>query len=232
MFLVSTCIHIFNAFNNLLFYISLINGYAVSYYLIFLFFANPKQFIKDTYSNIVEGIVILFDFFVECNMAYNEYIEPKLKRVFTLFDSNEYDLNNRSICYDSNGDLVNIDYVYAFDKISIDGKEYFVSDRIEEVIPFKKQPFIQVELKYNGVDYDINEHIKKFYVRGSVFDSIFFKAFMKYFYNVNIDSTNYTIQIITNDCNIKTLGPEDILYMKKYNEIQYDKDNVDLVDHS
>lgn len=97
------------------YYSSYLIGVMVINYLFILFISNPRQFMKDSYNNLIDLCIDIFDIVVECKMIYDDHIEPFVQRYFRctrrLFNGNEQISRTETpidFMYTMNGDIVNV----------------------------------------------------------------------------------------------------------------------------
>ena len=105
-----------------------------------------------------------------------------------------------------------------------DGEEEKEDEKEENVgeelmIPCVRH-FLQVEFISDEEKYDIHEHISKYYITNNVvMDEVFMKYFMKYWYDVEINS-DYKLKII--DKNIK------LVTLEKGSKVKLGKDDYEI----
>lgn len=242
------------------YYASYSTGVFVINYLFILFIMNPNQFIRDSYNNIVELCIILFNIAVECKMMYDETVEPFLEKYFTfihhLFHGDKHFPKpelSPAFMYTVDGDLIN-GYedehqenqenqeddvmIFTYRRHTVDDDVYYINTELTDSpdvkhLLFKNMPFFHIELKdQDNKTHDISANIKKFYIKGHSMDNVFFKAFMNYFYKVNIDENNYTVELITDQFENKTLKPEDVLHLLTRDKVEKIKAETDIITDS
>ena len=189
---------------------------TVNLFFLFIFAYYHSEIFKRFINYLLlEVAYFVVDKLLLIKVYISEYINPIFSQVKDKFfcynlDGNLLSINN----YDNNND-----FLYIHKKIN--DKEYFIlnglndyfDNKVHHIFLFKTQPFIQMTLYANGKMYDINNEIKKFYIKYHFFDKVFFKAFMKYFYSVEIDENNYTIEVITKDCDIININCDNVLFL-------------------
>ena len=84
------------------------------------------------------------------------------------------------------------------------------------------KPFLQVEISFGDKKIEIQDFLKNFYVQGNKFDKTFFRWFMKYFYDVELENT-WTLNIIDHSVNILKLTQNDVILLK---DNKYDIEHI------
>ena len=85
----------------------------------------------------------------------------------------------------------------------------------EEIIVPSVRHFLQVECIVGQEKYDIHEYISNYYVTNNIImDEMFMKYFMKYWYDVEIDS-DYQLKIIDKNISLVTLEKDSKILLDK-----------------
>ena len=109
-----------------------------------------------------------------------------------------YNIDGEIIICDRNG-LYNdkyykeCEFIEYFKPVSINERIYFVGKNVENIIIPKEAPVFSMTLKYNDIEYDIYDRMRKYFVDGNIFNYSFFIAFMKKYYNVLIDNQHIMV---------------------------------------
>jgi len=91
-------------------------------------------------------------------------------------------------------------------------------------------PFIQMELEYEGVKYELHNDISLYGIEGNIFNKTFFIYFMKTYHNKTINSSdNFNIHYMDKDVNMGTFSCNEYI---KITSSGYNVDNVDNVDNN
>ena len=107
-----------------------------------------------------------------------------------------------SLVYNYIGDINSSDtedYLYIFEKRNINDSEYYVRTDITDIKP--NNIFMSCELNNNGNIIDITQYISKFCISGMEIEKVFLKAFIKRFFNIELDE-DFTMNFITKDCKV------------------------------
>lgn len=177
------------------------------------FYAN-----LNTYKNNI--IYWCGDKVVSLYTLYKEY-SKKHKKKSTILAFN----------YTNDGTLDEVSTDNVFKKVLVDNKEYFVDCDInydkDEYSVFK--PFISISLHLGDEEYDISEHLEKFYIVGNQLDYAFMRAFTKKFYNINIDNS-YTLKGFDTECNLFDISHKKTIIIKEDSYELFNEDATDSED--
>ena len=179
--------------------------------------SNFKQNMKTHVNNVKYWIL---DKIVSGYTLYKD-VFPKSNKI----DDKTSDIN--TLVYNADGNIIektSLEYKWLFERELIDSKEYFVRDYINNTCSDIKinDIFMSCEIINNSNTINITNEISKFCVSGIQIDKIFLKAFMKKFFNIELDN-NFIMNFITNECNI--------LSIDKNKKLTINNNNFEITDY-
>lgn len=220
---------------------------ASTFFLSMEYLSEPENFIQNIRSKSIDIAYWTFDKVITIKHKYDD-----LGNYYNNRNKNNKKDKIDIFCYDKQGSLIQHirnETDKEFHTIVYNKKQYFVNSTIshQTIKSLNYPPFLNVELiipnnhinineamddynnssnKHEFNTYNIYDKLKLFFIKGNVFDDTFFKAFMKYFYKLEIE--NYFLHVITNKCETKTITQNQMIKMNDNFEFErdvYDKEN-------
>ena len=207
--------------SNFLMYNTLGLGISSIYFLSLEYMSDSSRFKENLkrYGNNVKYWIL--DKIVSGYSLYRDFY-PKSQEI----EDNTNEI--KELIYDVSGNITsrnNKEYKWVFEKIFIDGKEFFVRDYLYNSNNSIKSNiiFMSCEIIDNKNTINITNEITRFCVSGIEIDKIFLKAFMKKIFDYEL-TEEFTMNFITTDCNILTID--------KTTKLNIKDDSFDIIPYS
>ena len=173
--------------------------------------------------------------------SYNIYIKPYLDNMFYSTDKFRYIY----IKYNCNPIFINDildttiinNYNLLFTKIEDNNNEDNNNEYYKQLFSIPNStslstsyniiyPFIQMELEYEGVKYELHNDISLYGIEGNIFNKTFFIYFMKTYHNKTINSIdNFNIHYMDKDVNMGTFSCNEYIKITSSGYNIYNADN-------
>lgn len=146
---------------------------------------------------------------------YDETIVPIIEKEFTCTENEyiTYDLSKYSF---TKLKPAKDEYPLVIYKKYIDNKPNFkiqYYNKNDNEIKKMDAPFLQVEIEIDGKKEEIHKNLKFFYLEGNILDTVFFKWYMKYWYNKDISDV-FTLHIIDNNVEVFSVSSDKFIFLK------------------
>ena len=164
-----------------------------------------------------------------------QYSLEACAQILDLFEKEPEETHSTAIILYSNGKTRFIEpcYLYANDIIHNDlvifrkndnnTTLYKIMENVNDTeVNVIDKPFLQVEISFGENKKEIQHFLKNFYVLGNKFNGTFFRWFMKYFYDTELENT-WELNIIDHSVNMVKLTQDDIILL---NDNKYDIEHI------
>lgn len=185
---------------NILFYGVIINSLNICFYLFMEYLSDDTNYIKRMKEHGETVLYWIGDKILSIKIMYDDNIKKNIMEVI-----NTYFIRNTLFSYNNMGELCKTKATTRYKKVINKNKELYIRSDIKRIKSFKPFLDITIEVKdeYNKVHkLSIEKELSKFFIVGHELDKYFFKAFLKHFYSLSINSSNtYTLHAIDKYCN-------------------------------
>lgn len=186
--------------SNFLYYNSIGFTIGLTSFLGLEYISDKDNFVKNIteYREIIKYWTL--DKVVSGYIIYNDYFNKKP----------EHGTNIEEFYYNKYGEIDTNNIYKRFIIKEVDDNTYFVDSEKNVSNIEIVTPFMGFEIIFRENSINIKDTLEKFCVNGNQLDFIFFKAFMKKFYNEDIDD-DYSITLLDNNCVMKKVTKEKII---------------------
>lgn len=207
-------------FSDLIYYNSIgFFGFS-TFFITMEYLSEPQSFNENIKNKLIDVGYWSFDKIITMKHK-SDTIYEYINNLYNNIDTKLNGVRDESLRYKKNGKLCKYkteNYIKQFNKVTIQDKEYYFDAELEKnCTPLKENPFFNIDLivpnkniniedlvndyqkttnEHEFVSYNIYDKLKKFFVYGNRLDEHFFKAFMKFFYNKDIEP--YFLVVLNN----------------------------------
>jgi hypothetical protein len=184
------------------------------------YLSEPQNFNENIKNKLIDVGYWSFDKIITMKHKSDTLYEY-INNLYSNIDTKLNGVRDESFRYKTNGKLCKYkteNYIKQFNKVTIQNKEFYIDSELERnCSPLKEKTFFNIDLivpnknikiedlvndyqkttnEHEFVSYNIYDKLKKFFVYGNRLDQYFFKAFMKFFYNIDIET--YFLVVLNN----------------------------------
>jgi hypothetical protein len=159
------------------------------------------------------------------NIYYKYYYKLTCRKY--IENENKYELiysnNDGKLIKDDSCISVECDKIEYYSPSIINNVTYFYKSNIEIVIIPDKPSIFSISFIYNDSEYDIYNKLRKYFVVGNILNKSFFIAFMKKYYNADVNCS-YSLKYLDKSFTYT--------YLKNYETIIIGDDSIEILDYN